>query len=551
MNSRISALEIERAWSRLSSIADEADASVMRTAFSSIIRDSHDYSCAIYDGNGNLLSQPNFVSPGHLGGMSVAMRRLKEHFPFDTLKEGDVIITNDPWLVSGHLPDVLVTAPVFWRGKLVAFSACVFHHQDIGGRLGIDNREVFEEGLQIPPSLLLKAGEANDDLFRIIGRNVRVPDLVVNDIRSQVASVLFTGGRIQRLLEELGWDSLEGVVDEIFDRTEAAFRRNIREIPEGTYTSACAIETGVGDQVINLKLALEVKDGHITADFDGTDAQVAQGINCVLNYTMAYCLFALKTIVAPLLPNNIGALRPFTIKAPPGSILNARYPAPVVGRTSVGQYVPELVYQAFADVVPEKIIAASGSVPLWWLTLSGRQPDGRSFVIGPMFSGGLGARSTSDGVSCLTFPANIKNNPVEMIETDSPLIVERREFATDSGGAGEFRGGLGQEFILRVPEDDTTSDEATVQFLIAGRLKDRPSGVKGGMSGTQGSIELNGEAITWGKPYLLQRGDRICYRTPGGGGYGDPGQRDRDAVETDLRAGLISETAARDIYGAR
>lgn len=550
MQPKLNALELEIAWSRLLSIAEEADANVMRTAFSSIIRDSHDYCCALYDARGNLLAQPNFVTPGQLGGMSAAMKTINErYFPFDRLNEGDVIITNDPWIMSGHLPDVLVMAPVFHRSRLAAFAACVFHHQDIGGRLGLDNREVYEEGLQLPPCMLYRKGELNEDVMRIVAANVRVPELMVNDIRSQVATLNFTAGRIRAFLDEFGWDSLEPLADEIFDRTEAAMRKKIAEIPNGTYTAERRLETGDGAETIVLRLRLDVKDGAIRADFAGTDPQVDRGVNCVFNYTLAYCVFALKSIVAPFVPNTAGALRPFEVQAPEGSILNVRRPAAVVGRTSVGQYIPELVYAALAEVVPERVIADSGSMPLWWLTLSGRRRDGRAFVIGPMFSGGLGARSSSDGVSALTFPANIKNNPVEIIESDSPLLVERRELVPDTGGPGKFRGGHGQEFVLRVPNDETAPAGPVVEFLIAGRLLHAAEGLQGGMNGAVGAIELNGQQIGWGRPYLLRPGDAIRYQTPGGGGYGDPRERDPRLVAEELADGMISEAAARQVYG--
>ena len=549
MPGKLNPLELETAWSRIASIAEEADANVMRTAFSSIIRDSHDYSCAIYDARGNLLSQPNFVTPGHMGGMTAAMKTLDEYFPYEGLRDGDMIITNDPWIMSGHLPDILVTAPVFLDNRLVAFAACVFHHQDIGGHLGIDNREIYEEGLQIPPCMLYRQGAENEDLMRLVGQNVRVPDLVVNDIRSQVATLHFTAARTRVFMEELGLDSLEPLADEIYDRTEAALRHGIREIPDGTYEAECQVEGGEGEAKIGLKLRLEVRDGTITADFAGSDPQVDRGINCVFNYTIAYCVFALKSIVAPFLPSNAGTMRPFIIKAPEGSILNAKRPAAVVGRTSIGQYIPELVYAALASVVPDRVIAESGSLPLWWLTLSGRRRDGRPFVIGPMFSGGLGARHTSDGVSTLTFPANIKNNPVEMIESDSPLLVERRELVPDSAGPGRYRGGYGQDFVLRVPDDETAPDGAVVNFLLAGRMQDAAKGLDGGGSGVAGSVQLNGKSIGWGKPCLLQPGDRIAYRTAGGGGYGNPQERDQAAIKQEYRDGLISADVVRDVYG--
>jgi N-methylhydantoinase B/oxoprolinase/acetone carboxylase alpha subunit len=545
----LNALDLEIAWSRIASIADEADANVMRTAFSSIIRDSHDYSCAIYDARGNLLSQPNFVTPGHIGGMTAAMKTLAEFFPYDTLCDGDVIITNDPWIMSGHLPDIMVTAPVFLDDRLVAFAACVFHHQDIGGHLGIDNREVYEEGLQIPPCMLYRQGQENEDLFRMIGQNVRVPELVVNDIRSQVATAHFTSERIRNFMRELELDTLEPLADEIYSRTETALRRAIAEVPDGIYESQCRVEGGEDEDPIILRLHLEVNGSDIIADFGGTEGQVDKGINCVLNYTVAYCVFALKSIVAPFVPSNAGTVRPFTVDAPEGSILNVRRPAAVVGRTSIGQYVPEMIYAALASVLPERVIAESGSLPLWWLTLSGRRRDGRPFVIGPMFSGGLGARHNSDGKSALTFPANIKNNPVEMIESDSPLVVEKRELIANSAGPGRHRGGYGQEFVLRVPNDDTAPDGPVVNFLLAGRIDDGAKGLDGAGTGTHGGVALNGKSIGWGKPHLLHPGDRIVYRTAGGGGYGDPMERDHELVRKELRDGLITDDVARSVYG--
>ena len=545
----LNALDLEIAWSRIASIADEADANVMRTAFSSIIRDSHDYSCAIYDARGNLLSQPGFVTPGHMGGMTAAMKTLGDIYPFESLRDGDMIITNDPWIMSGHLPDIMVTAPVFLHDKLIAFAACVFHHQDIGGHLGIDNREIFEEGLQIPPCMLYRQGQENEDIYRIIGQNVRVPDLVVNDIRSQVATLHFTADRIRLFMQEMDFDSLEPLADEIYARTETALRQAVREIPDGVYEAECLVEGGEGEDRITLRLRLEVRDGDIIADFEGTEGKVDRGINCVLNYTVAYCVFALKSIVAPFVPSNAGTMRPFTVRAPEGSILNVKRPASVVGRTSIGQHVPELVYSALSSVLPERVIAESGSLPLWWLTLSGQRGDGRAFVIGPMFSGGLGARHGSDGKSALTFPANIKNNPVEMIESDSPLLVERRQLVPNSAGVGRYRGGYGQEFVLRVPNDDTAPDGAVVNFLLAGRMDEGAKGLDGAGAGIAGAVELNGRTIGWGKPHLLHPGDRIVYRTAGGGGYGDPAQRDADLVRKELRDGLITETVAQEAYG--
>lgn len=548
MAPKLNPLELEVAWSRLLSIVEEADATVMRTAFSSIIRDSHDYSCSIFDSRGNLLVQAAFVTPGHIGGMSAALKTLDQHIPHASLKPGDILITNDPWIMSGHLPDIMVAAPVFHRSRLVAFAACVFHHQDIGGRLGTDNREVYEEGLQLPPCMLYREGVRNEDVFKIIGANVRVPDLVLNDIKSQVTALHAASDGLVAFLAEKKWDSLDAVADEIFDRTEASLRRCIEQIHDGVYTSTYEVEMPDTDQVVRLCATIEVRGSDVFIDFDGTSPQVDLGINSVYNYSLAYCVFALKSITDPFVPNNAGGMRPYHVRIPARSILNCERPAAVLGRTSIGQHIAEVIYSALSQAVPDRLIAQSGSVPLWWLTLSGYHRNGRPFVIGPMFSGGLGARSSSDGVSCLTFPANIRNNPVEMTESDAPFIVERREFVVDSGGPGRTRGGLGQEFTLRVPSGDVGPSKPVVESLLGGRLRYRAGGINGGHAGSLGEVRLNDRAISWGKPYLLHPGDVIAYRTPGGGGYGDPTERAPEAVAGDVREGLVSIEAARDIY---
>ncbi len=549
MKRSFEALELEIAWSRIASIADEADANVARTAFSSIIRESHDYSCGIYDARGNLLSQPATVAPGHLGGMTAAMKLLGDYFPFEGLVEGDVIMTNDPWIMSGHLPDVMVTMPVFLKGRLVAFAACVFHHQDIGGHLGTDTSEVFEEGLQIPPCMLFRAGKQNEDLVRLIAQNVRLPELVVNDLRSQVAALHQTAERIRHFMAELELDELESLADEIYRRTEAAMRQAIAEVPDGSYRAEKLIELGKGEQDIDLRLRLDIEGGELFADFGGTGPQVGRGINCVLNYTTAYLLYGVVSLLAPFLPSNAGAVRPLRVSAPAGSILNAQRPAPVVGRTAVGQFIPEMVYSALSSVMPDRVIAESGSLPLWWLTLSGRRRGGEPFVVGPMFSGGLGARSRSDGVSTLTFPTNIMNNPVEFLETESPLLIEKRELVTDSAGPGRHRGGYGQEFVIRVPEGEAAPEGDVIGFLVAGRMVSGPQGIYGGGNAAAAGVSVNGQPVGWGKPLRLKAGDRIAYRTAGGGGYGAPTERDRELVRAELRDGLISPTVAREVYG--
>lgn len=546
---KLDPITIEILWSRLISIIDEADITVMKTAFSSIIRDSHDYSCALFDRHGRLLVQATFTSPGHIGGMTICVRKITDIFPKGTLKPGDSLITNDPWLLAGHLPDIMVLTPVFYREKLVAFSGSVFHHSDIGGTIGGGNREVYEEGLNIPLCKLYNGGEQNQDIFNIIRANVRMSDRVIGDLRSQVAANHIVSSKLTEFLNELGWEDLDDLAEEIYSRTETSLRASIEKIPDGVYRNEDYVERPDTDEPISIKLALEVKGSDIIADFEGTSPQVNVGINCVYNYTFAYVYYSIKSVADPFIPNNDGSVRPMMVKAPEGSILNARFPAAVCARTSLGMLIPDIIYFALAKAIPEKVIAQSGSAPLWWLAFEGMRKDGTEFLVAPFFTGGQGANHAGDGVSCITFPANIKNNPVEITEGDSPLVCEKKEFRIDSGGPGKFRGGLGQELVFRVREGQIDPGKPVVESLIGGRTKYAARGLFGGLEGKKGEIYFNDRRIGWGKHHLMKSGDIVTYRTPGGGGFYSPMERDVDQVLSDVRNGLVSDESAKRDYG--
>ncbi|MBI5441380.1 MAG: hydantoinase B/oxoprolinase family protein [Deltaproteobacteria bacterium] len=549
MSRRFDPITLEILWRRLISIVDEADAAVARTAFSSLIRDAHDYSCALFDVEGREIAQATFTTPGQLGGMTQGVKRICRSFDRESFQPGDVLITNDPWLLAGHLPDLIVVTPVFYRGRVVAFAACVFHHRDVGGRLGIDNREVYEEGLFVPLCKLYEAGKENSAIFEIIRANVRLPENTVGDIRSQVAANHVLAVKLTEMMEETGLDDLEGLSEEIIRVSERTMRDGIRDLPAGSYEHESFIEQPGGREPLRVKVRVDVNGSEVVVDFDETSPQVDRGINCVLNFTYAYVFFAIKSAFCPEIPNNDGCTVPVEVRAPEGSILNCKFPVAVTGRTSIGHLLTEVVYQALAKGVPERILAEGGSSPAWWKVISGRRRDGRKFSETLLISGGMGASCRSDGRSCAPFPQNCSNEPVEIMENEAPLLVRKKELICDSGGAGRFRGGLGQELVFEVPSEDFGPDGNVCTTLIAGRFHLPAKGILGGRQGERGAFLLNGEAQDWGVQVFSKPGDVMTFRHPGGGGYGDPWERPWDLVEDDVRNGYVSVGGARRDYG--
>ena len=542
-------ITLEIYWRRLISIVDEADAAVARTAFSSLIRDAHDYSCCLFDVQGRELAQASMTTPGQLGGMTQGVKKICRTFPRDSHKPGDVLITNDPWLLAGHLPDIIVVTPVFHKARVVAFAACVFHHRDIGGRLGIENREVYEEGLFIPLLKLYDGPNLNNGILEMIRANVRLPENTIGDIRSQVAANHVLSVKLVEMLEETGLDSLDDLSDEIIGVSERTMREGIQEIPDGTYSHESFIEQPGGLKPLKVKVKVNVTGSNIVLDFDGTAPQVDRGINCVLNFTYAYVFFAIKSAFAPEIPNNDGCTVPVEVKAPEGSILNCRFPVAVTGRTSIGHLLTEVIYQALAKAVPQKILAEGGSSPAWWKVISGRRKDGKKFSETLLISGGMGASARYDGRSCAPFPQNCSNEPVEILESEAPLLVRKKELVPDSGGPGKFRGGLGQELIFEIPKAEYGPLPPVATTLIGGRFHLPAQGILGGKSGEKGSFILNNKPQDWGGQVYSNPGDMMRFRHPGGGGYGNPLRRPIELVEEDARNGYISVEAAKKHYG--
>jgi len=542
-------ITLEILWRRLVSIVDEADASVARTAFSSLLRDAHDYTCMFTDSRGQELVQGTFCTPGQAGAMALGVKKLVTSIPLSDYRPGDVFIVNDPWLLAGHLNDVCVMSPIFYQQRPVAFTACVFHHSDIGGRVASDNREVYEEGIFIPPLKLYDAGVLNESVLNLIRWNVRTPEEVTGDIRSQVAANHVCAQKVIEMLEEEGLDTLDDLADEIIGRTEKSMREAITRIPDGVYPYEGVIEGAGQREDIRIKLQVEVAGSDIHVDFDGTSSQVDWGGNVVYNFTYAYVFMAVKSAFDPDIPINEGAIRPVKMTAPEGSVVNCRFPAAVAARMQIGHFMTEMVFKALAEATPDNIIAESGGTPAQTNIFYGKRSNGKPWLTMIIRGGGLGAGSRRDGHHCAIFPANGANTPVEIFESDTPLIVEERGLVCDSGGPGKTRGGLGRKMIIRVPDDDSAPLGPTSIALQAGRFKYPPQGLFGAAPGAIAKYTVNQKNGDPSGLTLCQKGDVIEFLSAGGGGYGDAFARDPEAVREDVAKGYVSIERAREDYG--
>ncbi|MDX1375059.1 MAG: hydantoinase B/oxoprolinase family protein, partial [Burkholderiales bacterium] len=527
----------------------EADAAVARTAFSSLLRDAHDYTCMFTDRRGRELAQGTLATPGQSGAMALGIKRLVQSLPADAFRAGDVYITNDPWALAGHLNDVCVLSPVFHRGRLCGFTACILHHADIGGRVASDSHDVFEEGLFIPLVKLYDAGTLNQSVLDMILANVRTPEQVNGDIRSQVAANHVCTAQLRRMLDEYGLEDLDALADEIIGRSEASLRAAIARTPPGRYTAEAVIEQVEGEPDVRIRCAVTVDGSDIHVDLSGSSPQVRWGGNVVYNFTYAYVHMAVKSIFDPDLPNNDGAAAPIRLTAPEGTVVNCRFPAAVAARMQIGHFMTEIVYRALADALPERVVAAGGGTPATMQVLYGRRADGRPFHAVMIRGGGLGASARRDGEGSFIFPANGANTPVEILESDAPLLVERRELLVDSGGPGRSRGALGRREVIRVPDDDGAPQPPVQLALQSGRFRLPPEGLAGGKPGARAAFLVNGKP---GNPYgltQLRPGDRVVLDAAGGGGYGEARERDRMAIARDLAEGKVSAQAAARDYG--
>lgn len=538
---------LEIFWSRLISIADEAAAGLLRTAFSTIVRESNDYATVLMDRHGNSVSE----NTGGIASFSCILPRTTktflERFPADTWRPGDCVITNDPWLATGHLPDFTFVSPIFHRGALVGFAGSIAHSPDVGGALwSADCRELFEEGIRIPPIRFLREGRRNEELIEIILSNVRVPRQVLGDFEAQVTANEVCVRRVEEFLDDVGLADLQGLAAAVHTRADAAMRRAITAVPDGTYRATLEAD-GFDEQITKIVCAVSVAGDRMHIDYAGTSPQIDRGINCVFNYTHAYSVYPIKCALDPFSPRNEGSYQAITVAAPEGSILNPRFPAPVGARQLTGHLLAGAIYQALAGVIPDRIIAESGAAPSMRALFSGLDRNGDRFSQVLFATGGMGASPHRDGLPTTSFPTNVGAGSIEAFESVSPLVVWRKQLRPDSGGAGKFRGGLGQEAEIEV------RSPFPLRLSLLSDRRDHPAlGVVGGEPGAAALIEFGDGSRPHPKSCTtIAPGTRLRMIYAGGGGYGDPKTRDPDAVAADLRDEYITPSAARAEYGTK
>ncbi len=538
-------------WGRLVAVAEEMATALANTAFSGQVQ-SGDFSTAVFDREGRLLAQAN-RSPAHLGSMPQAVSHMLDVYPVEQLRPGDEIVMNDPHKGAGHLPDMFGLAPTFVDEEVVGFVCSTVHVTDIGGLLPgsqavVGVSEGVQEGLRLLPTLLYRGGEPNQEVLRIIAANVRVPDLVLGDLRAQRAA-LYVGARQQaEIVCRYGRETVEAAADLILDRSEAAVREALEAIPDGTYGFVDHLDdVGPDTDPVRLECAVTVAGGTIAFDFAGTDPQTMSGINSTLSYTRSYCYWVAKAITTmDSIPQNAGQLRPIAISAPEGSFFNAGPTASVGGRACLNQRIAEVILGALAQAVPELVTAGSGQ----WVNpiFGGTRPEsGEPFVFYDFVLGGIGGRQERDGVDAMSPVFSVENIPVEMQEAQYPIMVDRFEIIRDSGGAGRMRGGASLRKDIRLLTPMQLSN-------LTDRQRFPTFGLEGGAEGTLGVTVLNPDSAEERRlgskgDYRLQEGDVVSFRCSGSGGFGPPGERDREAVRRDVEEGFVSAAAAREVYG--
>ena len=545
-------LPLDVIWPRLIAIADEMATTMIRTAFSHDVVEVHDMSTGLLDDRGYLMAQTWLGATGHTGCMPAFGSNLLQAFPPETVRPGDVFICNDPWLCNGQTADIFITTPAFHDGRLIGFAVNTIHHVDIGGRKGSGlSEEVFEEGLILPLMRLYKDGEPNEDLFGLIRRNVRYSEKMIGDLRAQVATGWAGCREMERLAAEFKLPDLRAASDEIIARTEAGIRNGLRALPDGEWREELMMDIDGVDEPQPLAVTVRIDGDQISADFTGTAPQVRRPVNCPINFTRAYVAVPTKMVCDPTLPNNQGTYRPINLMAPEGTLLNPSYPAACFWRLSSGMLVAELMFRVFSRIAPDRAPAESGSLPTWQFYVTGNRPHGEPFALHQHAFGGMGGRPGRDGLAAVSFPYNVRDVSIEWSEHETPILYEARELIADSGGAGEHRGGLGQELIFRAYESDVRKGQPLVLSGAAGRMRVPAAGVHGGAPGAVSRIEVNGKPIgpTSSPDFPFNVGDTVRLALPGGGGNGNPRNRTREAIAADIRDGYVTREGAKRDYG--
>jgi N-methylhydantoinase B len=555
-NGRTQALDpitVEVVRHKLEGIANEMQSTLLRSSFSPIVKEGLDASASLFTPDGTTLAQSCSI-PIHLATLIPAVAKVIETYPISAMRDGDIYILNDPYTGGTHLPDIAVIMPVFHRGNVIALSGAMTHHQDVGGMsagsVPTNATEIYQEGLRIPPLKLREAGVFNDTLIKMIRQNVRIADTVMGDLNAQVAACTVAARRLADLVDVYGHNQLTAICDELLLRSEVMTRKALRAIPEGTYRFVDYLDNdGIElDKPIRIEVAVTVKDGNVEFDFEGTSPQVKGPLNCVPSGSLAAACFAVRALTDPTIPTNGGCFRPVKLRLPKGTIVNPEDPAPVNARTSTIKRITGCMIGALAQVLPERVPAASAG-ELLVIAFGGRYSSGRRYVVGELIAGGSGASAGNDGVDVIeTDATNCMNLPAEAMEMEAPIRIHRVALRQDSGGAGECRGGLG---VVR--EYEILEGEVSFSHRGERHFSNAP-GLAGGMPGAKAYSAIRRadgteEIIPSKVVTTLHQGDRVVIETAGGGGFGDPHKRPRDHVLEDVRNGKVSDQAARKLYG--
>ena len=519
-------------WNRLLSVVEEQGQTLVRTAFSPIVRECGDISAGVFDLEGRMMAQAVTGTPGHVNSMAESVKHFINHFPLNTMNEGDIFITNDPWMGTGHLNDFVLTTPCFKDNKIVGLFSCTSHLTDIGGLgVGPDATDIHMEGLYIPMLKLADRGVMNETLLKLVSQNTRQPVETEGDVYSLAACNDIGCKRLVEMMNEFEIDDLKNLSDFIYDKSLSAVENEIKKIPNGVYKNSMMIDGFEKD--IKLEAKLTVFDKSISVEYTGTSDKSKFGINVPLSYTKAYTCFGLSCLVSAEIPNNAGSLKPFEIDAPLGSILNAPYPAAVCARHIIGQMLPDVVFGCLEKAIPDKV-PAEGASCLWNITFRGKTDRGTNnnslFAVTAVVNGGTGARPNKDGLSATAYPSGVRGTPVEINEAVAPLLFLKKEYNPGSGGKGKYNGGLGQliEIKSAIDEDmDLLASFDRIKFPARGRLN--------GSNGKPGQVSIKGKGKLNGKgTQVIKAGDVLQIHTPGGAGYGDYSERDQVLLEKDL-----------------
>lgn len=510
-------VELEIYWNRLIAIIDEASASLRRTSFSTAVRESNDCAVVLLDQDGRLVAQASWSVPGFIGTAPLTLRKMLERFPKEKLQPGDILFTNDPWIGTGHLPDTTMGAPIFFDGQIVAFVVTVAHVSDIGGRQwSADASEVFEEGIRFPVMKLMESGELNDFAMTLLESNVRLPAQVRGDIDAQIVAIHIVTRRLHEMFGEYAIKHIRDIATAIHQASRNAALHEIRKVPHGTYVGE--VETDGWNETIRIRATVTVSKDRIKVDYSGTSPQIEYGINETFNHTFSFTVLPFKCMFSPHVPNNEGFTSLFDVHAPVGSVVNAKFPAAVGARHLIGHAVPAAIFDALAPVLPDRVQADSGT-PMWTVVLRGidaRRHAAFSTIL--FFNGGMGAMKDREGISATSFPANISNTPIEVVESLAPVLFTTKRLHEASGGQGARSGGLGQIVVLKSRWPGTIRAS-----LLTDRVRVPAKGLLGGKAGKVGYVRKNGTPVAEPKGFVvLKEGDVLEFGLPGGGGFGAP-----------------------------